>query len=162
MSTQDITRAEIDEFLARDAWLLDTWQLDAWLRLFSPQARYQVPSTDRPAGDPVGSLYLIDDDYRQLCFRVKRFNLPQGHAEQPHSLTQRLVTNVLLHGERDGALDVTAAFLIARTRHGLQDHFVGRYELRLVNDDGALKFVQRRAILAMPGLRQVGTVSIIV
>lgn len=162
MSTQDITRAEVETFLARDAWLLDTWQLQEWLGLFSPQARYQVPSTDRPDGDPVNSLYLIDDDFRQLGFRVKRFSLPQGHAEQPHSRTQRLVTNVLLHGEQDGALAVTAAFLIARTRHGLQDQFVGRYELRLVDDDGALKFIQRRAILAMPGLRPVGTVSIIV
>jgi p-cumate 2,3-dioxygenase beta subunit len=162
MNMQDITRAEVETFLARDAWLLDTWQLQEWLGLFSPQARYQVPSTDCPDGDPVNSLYLIDDDFRQLCFRVKRFNMPQGHAEQPHSRTQRLVTNVLLHGVRDGALAVTAAFLIARTRHGLQDHFVGRYELRLVSDDGALKFVQRRAVLSMPGLRPVGTVSIIV
>lgn len=162
MNLQDITRAEVETFLAREAWLLDTWQLQEWLGLFSPQARYQVPSTDRPDGDPVNSLYLIDDDFRQLGFRVKRFSLPQGHAEQPHSRTQRLVTNVLLHGEQDGALAVTAAFLIARTRHGLQDQFVGRYELRLVDDDGALKFIQRRAILAMPGLRPVGTVSIIV
>lgn len=162
MSVQHITRADVGEFLARDAWLLDTWQLDAWLGLFTPDARYQVPSTDRPSGDPVGSLYLVDDDYRQLCFRVKRFNLPQGHAEQPHSVTQRLVTNVLLHGERDGALDVTAAFLIARTRHGVLDQFVGRYELRLIHADGALKFLQRRSVLAMPGLRPVGTVGIIV
>ena len=162
MSMQDITRTEVEEFLALDAWLLDTWQLDAWLQLFTPDARYQVPSTDRPAGDPVGSLYLVDDDYRQLCFRIKRFNLPQGHAEQPHSVTQRLVTNVLLHGERDGALDVTAAFLIARTRHGVLDQFVGRYELRLMRSDGAIRFLQRRSVLAMPGLRPVGTVGIIV
>jgi len=161
MSAQHITRADVDEFLARDAWLLDTWQLDAWLGLFTPDARYQVPSTDRPSGDPVGSLYLVDDDFRQLSFRVKRFNLPQGHAEQPHSVTQRLVTNVLLHGECDGALDVTAAFLIARTRHGVMDQFVGRYELRLIHADGALKFLQRRSVLAMPGLRPVGTVGII-
>lgn len=162
MSTQDISRTEIDEFLARDAWLLDTWQLEPWLELFAPDARYQVPSTDRPAGDPINSLYLVDDDYRQLCFRLKRFNLPQGHAEQPHSVTQRLVTNVLLHGERDGVMDVTAAFLIARTRHGVLDQFVGRYELRLLRLDGAIKFLQRRSVLAMPGLRPVGTVGIIV
>jgi p-cumate 2,3-dioxygenase subunit beta len=162
VSALAIGRADVEEFLSREAWLLDTWQLDAWLELFTPQARYQVPSTDRPGGDPVGSLFLIDDDYRQLCFRVKRFNLPQGHAEQPHSLTQRLVTNVLLHGERDGALNVTAAFLIARTRHSEQDQFVGRYEHRLVRADGELRFLQRKSVLAMPGLRPVGTVSIIV
>mgnify|MGYP001237937183 FL=1 len=98
MNTTDTARAEVETLLARDAWLLDTWQLDEWLTLFTPDARYEVPSTDRPDGDPVRSLYLVDDDYRQLCFRVKRFNLPQGHAEQPHSRTQRLVTNVLLHG----------------------------------------------------------------
>ncbi|WP_372725740.1 aromatic-ring-hydroxylating dioxygenase subunit beta [Immundisolibacter sp.] len=162
MSAQAISRAEVEEFLAWDAWLLDTWQLETWLELFAPDARYQVPSTDRPDGGPVNSLYLIDDDYRQLCFRVKRFNLPQGHAEQPHSRTQRLVTNVLIHGEREGALDATAAFLIARTRHGERDQFVGRYELRLLRADGRIRFLQRKSVLAMPGLRPVGTVSIIV
>lgn len=162
MNTGDTTRAEVETLLACDAWLLDTWQLDEWLTLFTPDARYEVPSTDRPDSDPVGSLYLVDDDYRQLCFRVKRFNLPQGHAEQPHSRTQRLVTNVLLHGEAAGVLRVTAAFLIARTRHGVQDQFVGRYELALVRQDGALRFQRRRALLAMPGLRPVGTVGIII
>jgi p-cumate 2,3-dioxygenase beta subunit len=86
----------------------------------------------------------------------------QGHAEQPRSRTQRLVTNVLLHGGEAGVLSVTAAFLIARTRHGVQDQFVGRYELALVRQGDELRFQRRRALLAMPGLRPVGTVGIII
>ena len=154
--------SEVETFLATEAWLLDTWQLDQWLEMFDPQARYQVPSTDAHHLNSVESLYLVDDDYRQLGFRVKRFDLPQGHAEQPHSMTQRLVTNVLVHGDEDGVIDVTAGFSITRCRHGVQSQYVGRYEHQLIRVNDKLKFLNRKSLLVMPGLGTAGTVSIIV
>jgi 3-phenylpropionate/cinnamic acid dioxygenase small subunit len=154
--------SEVETFLSTEAWLLDTWQLGHWLALFDTNARYQVPSTNGHHLDSVNSLYLVDDDYRQLCFRVKRFDLPQGHAEQPHSATQRLVTNVLVHGEKNGIINVTAGFSIARSRHGVQSHYVGRYQHQLIRVDGELKFLNRKSLLVMPGLGAAGTVSIIV
>ena len=159
---QPVQSSEVETFLATEAWLLDTWQLDRWIELFDPRARYQVPSTDGHHLDSVTSLYLVDDDYRQLCFRAKRFNLPQGHAEQPHSMTQRLVTNVLVHGEQDGVVDVTAGFSIHRSRHGTATQYVGRYEHQLIRVDGEMKFLNRKSLLVMPGLGAAGTVSIIV
>lgn len=157
-----IHSAEVETFLANEAWLLDTWQMDTWLTLFDDQARYQVPSTDAHHLDPVTSLYLVDDDYRQLCFRVKRFGLPQGHAEQPHSMTQRLVTNVLTHQDQDDILEVTAGFLISRSRHREQTQYIGRYQHQLKRVDGELKFLRRKSLLVMPGLGSAATVSIIV
>ena len=157
-----VQSSEVETFFSTEAWLLDTWQLEKWLEMFDPQARYQVPSTDGHHLNSVESLYLVDDDYRQLCFRAKRFSLPQGHAEQPHSMTQRLVTNVLVHGEQDGVIDITAGFSISRSRHGVASQYVGRYEHQLIRVDGELKFLNRKSLLVMPGLGAAGTVSIIV
>lgn len=128
-----------------------------------PEARCLVPSTDLPAdADPAKSLYVINDDYRQLGFRVKRILHPQGHAEQPHSVTQRLISNVTLGPAAAGALEVRAAFHVSRSRHEKTDVFVGQYRHKLVLADGALRFRERKALLAMPALRPLGTLSIIV
>jgi p-cumate 2,3-dioxygenase beta subunit len=44
-------RQEVEDFLFREAELLDNWQLDEWLALFTEDARYVVPATDYPEGD---------------------------------------------------------------------------------------------------------------
>lgn len=163
MSLDTVDLATVEQFLTREAWLLDDWRMDEWLGLFTPGARYMVPSTNLPAdADPAEALFLINDDFRQLQYRVKRLFHPQGHAEQPHSVTQRLVTNVMLGAVADDRLPIRAAFLIARTRHEILDWFVGEYSHAMVLQDGELRFAERKALLRMPALRPVGTISIIV
>ena len=65
------TRAELEDFLFRDAALLDAWDLDAWLAQFAPDARYVVPALDVPDGDPATSLFLVNDDVDDLRVRVQ-------------------------------------------------------------------------------------------
>ena len=89
------TRAELEDFLFLEAALLDNWQLDDWLALFAPGARYFVP----PAGadddaDPASTLFYVADDYHRLCERVKRLNKRTAHAEFPRSRCRRMVSNV--------------------------------------------------------------------
>ena len=43
-------RLDVEAFLYDEAALLDAWRLDDWLALFTRDARYEVPSTDRPGG----------------------------------------------------------------------------------------------------------------
>ena len=42
---------EVEQLLYLEARLLDDWNLDAWLALYTPDARYIVPTTDLPEGD---------------------------------------------------------------------------------------------------------------
>lgn len=53
---------EVEQFLYKEAALLDEWRLDDWLTLFTDDARYVVPATDLPDGDPQKDLVFIDDD----------------------------------------------------------------------------------------------------
>lgn len=46
---QNITRADVEDFLFAEAELLDEWRLPEWLELFTEDAIYYVPSTDVPA-----------------------------------------------------------------------------------------------------------------
>ena len=67
-------REEVEDFLYEEAALLDEWRLDEWLELFTEEARYLVPTTDLPEGDPKQDMVFIDDDIVRLRARVVRLN----------------------------------------------------------------------------------------
>ena len=48
MTAAMMLRLTVEDFLYREAALLDDWKLKEWLALFSPSARYEVA----PTGDP--------------------------------------------------------------------------------------------------------------
>src|SRR5438067_4231552 len=91
-------RAEVEDFLYYEAALLDEWRLDEWLALFTDDARYVVPTTDLPDGDPRRDLVLIDDNLTRLHGRVERLKSRHAHREYPWSRTRRLIANVRVTG----------------------------------------------------------------
>jgi p-cumate 2,3-dioxygenase beta subunit len=159
--TATITRQQVEDFLFQEAALLDEWRLDEWLGLFEKDATYEVPTTDRPNEDPRRSQYYVWDNYELLTARVKRLKSKHAHAENPHSRTRRLVTNVRLGELSDSSLQVRAAFLIYKIRDGNVDQFVGRYEHTLAANGEGLKFRKRRAVLELEVLRPGGRLSFI-
>ena len=159
--TGAVTRQQVEDFLFQEAALLDEWRLDEWLGLFEKDATYEVPTTDRPNEDPNRSQYYVWDDYELLTARVKRLKSRHAHAENPHSRTRRLVTNVRLGDGSESSLQVRAAFLIYKIRDGNVDQFVGRYEHVLAANGEGLKFRKRRAVLELEVLRPGGRLSFI-
>ena len=156
-----ITRAEAEDFLYREAALLDEWRLDEWLALLTADARYRVPSNDAPGGDPSNTLFLIADDIQRIRGRVERLKDPHAHAEFPHSRTRRLVTNVRVETV-SGAIVVHANFVVHRFRRGGQEGvFVGRYRYELRRVGGELRIALREAILDPEELGRLGAVSFI-
>ena len=154
------TREVVEDFLYREAALLDAWRLDEWLALFTEDARYVVPTTDLPDGDPRTDLVFIDDDMVRLRARVERLKSRHGHREYPSSRTRRFVTNVRFAVE-NGVIVATSSFLVYRFRMGESSPYIGSYEHRLRQADGALKIQYRKAVLDMEALREHGAVSII-
>lgn len=156
-------RPEVEDFLFREARLLDTWDLDTWITLFTDDARYVVPNTDLPGADPRRDLIIIDDDIVRLRARVARLNNRRAHREFPHSRTRRLVTNVACAAAgRDDEVEALANFAVYRIRGGHTDLYVGRYVYRLRRaGDGRLLISYRRAELDLESLAPHGTVSII-
>jgi p-cumate 2,3-dioxygenase beta subunit len=163
-----MTRAEAEDFLYREAALLDAWKLDEWLELLTDDARYLVPSNDAPEGDPASTLYTIADDIHRIRGRVARLKDPAAHVEFPHSRTRRMISNVRLApsalGERrgEGHFVVEANFVIHRfRRNGRTSQFVGRYRYTLRMVDGRPRIALREAILDAEELGSLGAVSFI-
>ena len=152
---------EVERFLYQEANLLDAWKLDEWLALFTPDARYTVPSTEFPQGDPPEHPALIDDDFNRLKGRVTRLLSRRAHREYPSSRTRHFVSNVLITSMEAGALAVSAAFMVYRVRNRNMGQYVGRYLYTLAREGGGLRIRRKRVELDLEGLWDQGTVSIL-
>ncbi len=154
-------RLEVEDFLYREAALLDEWRLDEWVTLFTEDARYVVPTTDLPEGDPSENLVFIDDDIVRLRARVVRLNSRHAHREYPWSRTRRFISNVRVT-EADGEeVSVTGSCLVYRVRMRQADPYVARFFYRLVRSSPGWKIRYRRAELDLEALDAHGAVSII-
>ncbi len=160
-ANQPSLRELVEDFLFKEAALLDEWRLDDWVNLFTEDARYVVPTTDLPDGDPKRDLVFIDDDITRLRARAVRLNSRHAHREYPWSRTRRFVSNVRVEETNDGELSVTSNVLVYRFRNGEGAPYVGSIDYVLRRDNGDLKIAYRRAVLDLEALSWHGAVSII-
>jgi len=156
-----VVRAEVEDFLYAEAALLDEWRLDEWLALFTPDATYDVPSTDEPEGEPGSTLFLISDDAARLRSRVEQLSGKTTWSESPRSRTRRIIGNVRLREVSGDAVSVTSNFAVYRMRSDRVATYVGRYEHGLVRAGDTFRIRRRRAILDLESLRDVGKISFI-
>src|ERR1700719_356062 len=132
------SRQEVEDFLYREAALLDEWRLEEWLEMLTDDAIYQVPSTDAPEGDARNTLYIIADDALRIRSRVKQLLGKSAWAENPHSRTRRIITNVRVLGLDGENILATANFVVYRMRYESVDTYIGRYDYKLVREGNAL------------------------
>jgi p-cumate 2,3-dioxygenase subunit beta len=157
-----VTQAEVEELLFREAALLDEWRLDEWLELLTADARYEVPSNDRPDADPANTLFTVADDMARIRGRVTRLKDKNAHAEFPRSRTRRLISNVRIVGTNASELRVEANFVVYRFRRDESvREYVGRYRYVLRAEGGSLKIARRQAVLDAMELGSMGLVSFI-
>jgi len=154
-------RAEVEDLLYREAALLDDWRLEEWLEMLSEDAIYQVPPTDVPEGDARNTLFIIADDAVRIRSRVKQLMGKSAWAENPHSRTRRMISNVRVLGREGDDILVTANFAVYRMRYESVDTYIGHYDYRLIRTGNQLKIRERRAILDNEALRPHGKISFI-
>jgi 3-phenylpropionate/cinnamic acid dioxygenase small subunit len=134
----------VEQFLYAEAQLLDDHEFNDWIRLFTDQAHYWVPTrntrTNRERGKEIaarGEGAHVDDDMVRLRGRVRRSTSGLAWSEEPPSRTRRLLTNVRIRERDSGVLDVRLNFWVYRGRlERHQDWFVGERFDVLVPDGG--------------------------
>ncbi|MDB5987905.1 MAG: aromatic-ring-hydroxylating dioxygenase subunit beta [Nevskia sp.] len=158
----EVTRDQVEDFMFFEAELLDEWRLKDWLKLFTDDACYYVPTTDSaPDASPDVDLFYVADDRFRLEQRVERLLKRTAHAEFPRSKTRHLVSNVRIRERRDDELIVGAAVLTYRTKAGLTETYIGSYRYRLALLADGLRIREKRCMLDMDGLKPNGRISII-
>lgn len=162
MNIESVTREQVEDFMFLEAELLDEWRLKDWLKLFTADGTYNVPTTDSaPNASPDDALFYVADDRFRLEQRVERLLKRTAHAEYPKSKTRHLVSNVRIRARSGDELDVGAAVITYRTKMGLTETYIGSYRYRLAVTAEGLKIREKRCILDMDGLKPNGRISII-
>jgi len=144
---------EVQQFLVREARLIDDRRFEEWLDLFTDDAVYWMPGRTNPwrsgaVADSVtkpGELAIFEDTKETLTTRVQRLRTGMAWGEDPPSRTRHLITNVEVEADIDPAqLLVRSNFLVYRAQLELdKDVFVGMREDVLRRVDGALKIAKR-------------------
>ena len=152
---------EATAFLTQEARILDEWRLKEWVALFSDEGKYLVPSMDNPDMTHEEGLYLICDDRHRLQQRAERLLKPGAHAEYPHSVTTRIISNVEVEDGDEGKCRVVCSFVVYRARGESFKVYPGRSYYDLDLSSGTPKIVCKKAVLGLTALRPQGLLSII-
>ncbi len=167
MRNEDLIR-EVEQFLYREARLLDERRFHDWLTLFTDDVRYWMASRsnrypksskaisildpDRYVEDDVGredELAILDETKETLSGRVARLDTGMAWAEDPPSRTRHVVANIEVEpGDVDSELRVYCNFIVYRSRAETeQDFYVGARQDVLRRVEGAWKIARRKLIL---------------
>jgi 3-phenylpropionate/cinnamic acid dioxygenase small subunit len=142
---------EVEEFLYREASLLDERRLDDWLALCTDDIHYWMPIRRTMAAKEIdneftkpGGMAYFDDDKRTLALRIQRLAVGRAWAEDPPSRTRHTVTNVRIVSVNTNEILVALNFHLYRTRlDSEEDSWIGRREDLLRRENGALKLARR-------------------
>jgi 3-phenylpropionate/cinnamic acid dioxygenase small subunit len=86
-------RDEFRRLLEREARFLDQLRYEDWLKMYTAECIYWVPSTPG-AGDPRREISVMFDDRRRLEDRVYRLHTGFAWSQAPASRTVRMISNV--------------------------------------------------------------------
>jgi len=139
-----MTRQEAEDFLYKEARMLDNNQLYEWRDMMTDDVTYWVPVNDADS-DPTKHLSVIWDDKANLTGRIWRI-LDSGlnHTQDPPSKMIRFVSNVEVEpADRDDEVTVHSVVWITTFKSGAQRvddidvrNYSTRQEYRLRQVDG--------------------------
>ena len=140
-------RGVVEAFLYREADLLDRREFEDWYGLFTEDGLYWVPIGD-DADDPARAVSVAFDDHRRLGDRIAWMSTGNVYSHQPPSVTQRMISNVMVWTIDEQTALSRAAFTLHAYRRGITDCFVGRYDHVLHMDGGRPVMIRlKKAVL---------------
>lgn len=146
---------EIQQFLYREARLLDGEQYDEWLDLLADDIHYWIPGVQAryrkdSAKFSAGRMAFFDDDLEYLKIRVTRAKQPSAWAEDPPTRHFHLVGNIEVE-KTDNPTEWTVHSVILNNRHRGEDDEMEikarRVDLIRRDKDGSLKLAKRKVVL---------------
>ena len=164
---QDDVLRQVEQFLYREARLLDSRQFRRWIDLLADDLRYWIPmrsnrysAASKSISILDGSRYeeddlskesdqaFMDEDKDSLRRRVDRLDTGMAWAEDPPSRTRHLISNVEVEPrERESEVKVYSNFIMYRSRGETEeDFYVGSREDVLRNVDGSWQLASRKIV----------------
>lgn len=127
----------VEQFLNREASLMDENRYEDWLALFTEDCRYWIPS-NREGADPTREVSILYGDHAMLETHVRRLASGKAFAQSPPSRMCRIVANVVADADDADEIEASASFVVVEIRLHAQRLHAGRSLYRLVEHNGGL------------------------
>jgi len=139
------TLREVEQFLYRQAELLDEKRWGDFIELFADDGMYWMPAApEQTTGEGVPSIFY--EDRNLMTVRMKRVTHPHAWSQSPAWGTSHLVSNVAIEKEdpRTGELTVRSRFHMMEFRRDASRHFAGTYRHQLAKTKGGYRIKLQR------------------
>jgi 3-phenylpropionate/cinnamic acid dioxygenase small subunit len=138
---------EVEQFLYRQAELLDGKHWQAFIDLFAEDGVYWMPVTPEQT-EWEGSPSIFAEDKLLMEVRKGRVSHPNAWSQAPMWETNHLVSHVAIESNAGDTLQVRSRFHLMELRRDTVRHFGGSYRHMLVRGaDGALRIKLQRVDL---------------
>lgn len=139
----DADRLAAERLLAAEARLIDSGRLDAWLKLYTDDCAYWLP-TDVHGADPGKFVSWEFNDRRRLEERVERLATGRAFSQNPVTRTTHLYTNFEMMTAGPDEMEVLCNFLIQTSLSGKQSQRAGWNGFVLRWTDAGWRIVLKR------------------
>ena len=149
-------RAEITDFLHREARLADEFRLVELEDLLTDDFHYWVPA-GRIQGEPSEQLAYLNDNRTRVATRVRQLKTGKRLSQLPISPMRRVISNIEIDAEGDGEFSVIANFVIyeiAVQSSGELRVWPGQAQYKLRRVDGTLRMSAKWIELVTAGIGQ--------
>ena len=143
------TQQNVEQFLYKQADILDQRNWDAWLNLFTKDGKYWMPAKpDQETGEGVPNIFY--EDRYLMDMRIRRVEHPYAHSQKAGHRTSHVVSNVIIESEngKNGDLVCTSRFHMVEYRLEDQRYFGGKYTHNLVRIDDNYRIKLQRVDIA--------------
>jgi 3-phenylpropionate/cinnamic acid dioxygenase small subunit len=138
--------SSVEQFLYREARLMDEGQYQEWLSLWTTDAIYWVPCNEDD-NDPSRDVSLIYDNRERLVQRIDRLTSGTVQALDPKPRMRRVVSNIEIEAEHGDDLTVASNFILGHARWDTQQIWVGRTVHKIRREGATLKMAFKKVML---------------
>lgn len=142
---------EVEQFLYREAYLVDQARWQEWLELYTEDMTYWAPSwvnENELTTDPEAEVSIIYmNNRKELEHRIWRFTSGDSPASYPLPRTNHMVSNVAIQQVDDQRIVATSNWMSQIYRDKEQLIYGGYYQHTLVRDQGELKISNKKVVL---------------
>ncbi|MDA0240381.1 MAG: aromatic-ring-hydroxylating dioxygenase subunit beta [Proteobacteria bacterium] len=139
------TQQAVEQFLYRQAEILDERRWGEWLDCFTPDGFYWMPAAaEQEIAENQPNIFY--EDHYLMDMRIRRVEHPYAHSQMAGHRTSHVVSNVMIESEDEanGIVVARSRFHMVEYRLEEQRYFGGKYTHTLkLTDDGYKIQLQR-------------------
>ena len=145
----ELRRPEIEQFLYREARLMDQHAFAEWEDLWTDDGVYWIPCAHD--SNPTTDVSILYADRKGITIRLSRMKSSNMYTQDPRSVLSRVVSNIEIYPEGENEAITHSTFNITEFRRRghktWQITWAGRSEHRLRNGANGWKMAYKKATL---------------